>query len=179
MLKANVALIYDDDDLEDDTYFYYKAGNTYRFITQSQLNEIDDGASKTLKYSYVDEDAAIKVSDKLEDADVSWSDTGRMQSITVTDASGNETTYDLSVSTDVDNNAYEDAYEEYEFQKGQYDKKLADINAQICIIEAQDKKLELKLQDLDTQQQALSTEMESVKKVIENNIKSSFKAFSA
>ena len=40
------------------------------------------------------------------------------------------------------------------------------------------KKTELRLKQLDTEQNALSTEMEAVKKVIKDNVESTFKTFS-
>lgn len=51
------------------------------------------------------------------------------------------------------------------------------IQASIAAIQALDKSLELQLRRLDTQRRAATTELESVKKVIEDNVKSSFKAF--
>lgn len=45
------------------------------------------------------------------------------------------------------------------------------------IFQSQDKDLELKMKQLDTEHNALQTEMDSVKKVIEKNIESSFKTF--
>ena len=45
-------------------------------------------------------------------------------------------------------------------------------------IQSEDKKLELRLDQLNTEREALTTEMESVKKVVEDSIESSFKVFS-
>ena len=45
-------------------------------------------------------------------------------------------------------------------------------------VQVMDKKLELKLQQLETERDAIKTEMDSVQKVIEDNISSTFKAFS-
>ncbi|MBQ8634541.1 hypothetical protein IJ425_00120 [bacterium] len=44
-------------------------------------------------------------------------------------------------------------------------------------IQAQDKKLEIELDNVETQRSAVTTEQESVKKVIDDNIKNSFNAF--
>lgn len=45
-------------------------------------------------------------------------------------------------------------------------------------IQAQDKKLELQLDECNTERDAIQTEMEAVKKVIDENVESTFKAFS-
>ena len=45
-------------------------------------------------------------------------------------------------------------------------------------IQSKDKKLELELDRLNTEREAITTEMESVKKVIEDNVETSFKTFS-
>lgn len=45
-------------------------------------------------------------------------------------------------------------------------------------IQSKDKKLELQLDKLNTEREALETEMESVQKVIDDNVESSFKVFS-
>ena len=45
------------------------------------------------------------------------------------------------------------------------------------MIQQQDRTLELRLKQLDTEQNALKTELEAVKKVIENNVETTFKTF--
>ncbi|MBR1618041.1 hypothetical protein IJ670_07815, partial [bacterium] len=45
-------------------------------------------------------------------------------------------------------------------------------------IQSEDKKLELELNNIETQRSAVTTEIESVQKVIDDNIESSFKIFS-
>lgn len=54
----------------------------------------------------------------------------------------------------------------------------ADYEAQSLVLSNQDKMLDLELQQIQTQHKAIETEYDSVKKVIENNIKISFKIFS-
>ena len=89
------------------------------------------------------------------------------------------TKYDLTTTTVSDEMAYNDAMNQYYFDKAQYDAKVQEINAKIEIIQVQDKNLELKLKQLDTEQNAISTEMDAVKKVISKNVESSFKTFNA
>ena len=71
------------------------------------------------------------------------------------------TTSDLSEQADNSNTAAIEA---------KYD---ADMQA----IQTKDKRLDLNIKQLDTEHQALQTEVDSVKKVIEKNIESSFKTF--
>ena len=54
----------------------------------------------------------------------------------------------------------------------------ADYEAKSLVLSNQDKMLDLELQQIETQHKAIETEHDSVKKVIENNIKVSFKIFS-
>ena len=86
-------------------------------------------------------------------------------------------TYSLTTSTTTDQGAYEDAMNQYEFEKYEYDQAIQDINSKIEIIQSQDKNLELRLKQLDTEQDAISTEMDAVQKVIEKNTESTFKTF--
>ena len=103
--------------------------------------------------------------------------TGRYINITMEDLNGNMTTYALTTATVTDDDAYNDAMNQYEYDKAQYDKDIQEINAKIEIIQAEDKDLELRLKQLDTEQAAITNELEAVNKVIEKNVESSFKTF--
>ncbi len=104
--------------------------------------------------------------------------TGRYINITIYDKDNkNPVTYSLTTNTLTDQDAYDDAMNQYEYDKYQYDQAIQEINAKIEIIQAQDKNLELRLKQLDTEQDAISTEMEAVQKVIEKNTESTFKTF--
>lgn len=98
-----------------------------------------------------------------------------------TDANGNElyTEYGLTTTTESDDKAYNDAMNQYNYNKAKYDQEIETINAKIEIIQGQDKDLELRLKQLDTEENAISTELDSVKKVISKNVDSSFKTFNA
>lgn len=86
--------------------------------------------------------------------------------------------YSLNTETITDEAAYEDAMNKYLYEKDKYEKTIADINAKTSIIQKEDRTLELRLKQLDTEQNALKTEMEAVKKVIKDNVESTFKTFS-
>lgn len=53
------------------------------------------------------------------------------------------------------------------------------LQARIQALQSLDKALELQLRRVDTQQQSVQTEIEAVQKVIDKNIDSTFKTFSA
>lgn len=98
-----------------------------------------------------------------------------------TDEDGNYlyTTYSLTTNTATDEDAYNDALNQYEYEQYEYDQKIQEINAKIEIVQQQDQNLELELKQLDTEESAISTELEAVQKVISKNIDSSFKTFNA
>ena len=100
---------------------------------------------------------------------------GRFTSVKFDDDS---VVYTLNVETVTDEAAYQDAMNEYMYKKEQYEKTIADINAQTSIIQQEDRTLELRLKQLDTEQSALSTELDAVKKVIKDNVEKTFKTFS-
>ena len=87
--------------------------------------------------------------------------------------------YDLTTTSESDDVRYNDAMNQYYYDKAKYDQEIQEINAKIEIIQVQDKNLELKLKQLDTEQNAIQTEMDAVKKVISKNVESSFKTFNA
>lgn len=98
--------------------------------------------------------------------------TGRYINITI---DGKQ--YALTTNTVTDQEAYDDAMNQYEYDKALYDQSIAEINAKIEIIQAEDKNLELRLKQLDTEHDAISNEKDAVEKVIEKNVESSFKTF--
>ena len=86
---------------------------------------------------------------------------------------------DLTMTEVQDSTGYDQAMQEYYYKKAVYDKTIEDINAKTAMLQQQDRTLELKLKQLDTEQKALNTELDAVKKVIETNVTSTFKTFSA
>jgi hypothetical protein len=89
------------------------------------------------------------------------------------------TEYSLTTNTATDEDAYNDAMNQYNYEQYQYDQKVQEINSKIEIIQQQDKSLELELKQLDTEESAISTEIDAVKKVISKNVENSFKTFNA
>ena len=88
-----------------------------------------------------------------------------------------QVSYALTTNTITDQARYEDAMNQYEYDKYQYDQSIQEINAKIEIIQAEDKNLELRLKQLDTEQKAIQSEKEAVEKVVQKNVESTFKTF--
>ena len=103
--------------------------------------------------------------------------TGRIIAVTLRPGSADEVTYAVTTNTVADQAKYDDAMNQYEYEKAQYDQAIQETNAKIEVIQAQDKNLELRLKQLDTEQEAIQTEMDAVSKVLEKNTESSFKTF--
>lgn len=119
-----------------------------------------------------------------KEATVEKDSSGRYVAITINigkDDSGKDIvrTYALTTTTSTDEEAYNDAMNEYNYKQHEYDHRIQEINSKLEIVQQQDKQLELKLKQLDTEENAISTEMDAVKKVISKNVESSFKTFSA
>lgn len=100
--------------------------------------------------------------------------TGRFINITF-ESTG--VTYPITTNTVTDQDAYDDAMNQYEYDKNKYDQTINDINSKIEIIQIQDKNLELRLKQLDTEQDAIAQEMDAVIKVVEKNVEKTFSSF--
>ena len=156
------------------------------FFNQDELDRFDYnqktglslGGLKVYEFGQSTETKEIK----NKEAKVEQDSSGRYVSIFIYDKSYNDgagTKYDLTTTTVADEAGYNDAMNQYYFDKAIYDQKVQEVNAKIEVIQVQDKNLELKLKQLDTEQNAISTEMDAVKKVISKNVESSFKTFNA
>lgn len=90
---------------------------------------------------------------------------------------GSTITYPLNATSITDDNAYQDAMNQYNYEQQVYEKRVQDINAKTEQIQTEDRTLELRLKALDTEQNALQTEMDAVHKIISKNIDGTFKTF--
>lgn len=113
----------------------------------------------------------------VQGCEIEKDSSGRLINITIPDGDGKPRTYALTTSTVTDQDKYEDAMNQYEYEKYEYDQAIQEINSKIEIIQAEDKNLELRLKQLDTEQKAISTEVDAVSQVIQKNTESSFKTF--
>lgn len=120
---------------------------------------------------------ASYVSTKIEKTDKALLETdgkGRFATVRIGD---DTVTYTLNMETITDDNAYQDAMNQYYYESAKYDKMVQDINAKTSLIQQEDQQLELRLKQLDTEQNALATEIDAVSKVVKDNIEKSFKTF--
>ena len=156
---------------------YYTTQNNleeayYNSYPQNGSNNIIDGQYKMPYYN------ASYINQKIEKESYALLETdgnGRFKSVKFDD---NSVVYSLNTETVTDEAAYEDAMNRYIYEKEKYEKTIADINAKTSIIQKEDRTLELRLKQLETEQLALKTEMDAVKKVIKDNVESTFKTFS-
>lgn len=148
-------------------------GATYYYgVTDLGAMPTDGSKSSLTSYYASNLDKKQNVTEK---AYVTQDSSGRYATIKL--QSEGSTTLNLTATTTTDQNAYNDAMNEYNYQQTVYQQQVNDINAKTEVIQNQDRTLELQLKQLDTEQQALTTEMDAVKKVIDKNIEMTFKTF--
>ncbi|MBO6180341.1 hypothetical protein J6O86_01475 [bacterium] len=157
--------------------------NNMNFVVDGQEGCAVPQAVDTLEYSINNPDEPLHsyystnqfVKQTLSKyAVVEYDSSGRATTIQLEKSSA---VYDLTTSTQTDDAAYNDAMNEYYYQKQIYEKRVQDINARTEQIQTEDRTLELRLKQLDTEQNALQTEMDAVHKVISKNIEGTFKTF--
>jgi len=182
-------------DKEGTKYYFYQAldpsdktGKTYKnyFITKEQLDDMLNGnvddkkpESYSIATTYVyTKDEIVPVTGNLETAD-----SGRYSSIII-DSENEQNpenlrgkTFTITTVQEKDDQGYEQAYNDYQYEKDVYEHTIDEINAKTEVIQNEDKQLELRLRELETEQNAISTEMDSVKKVIEDNVEKTFNIF--
>ena len=138
----------------------------------------DNGASQSAIKTYTVGSAKETEEIKGVTARLEQDSTGRIISVTLNpDDPATKVTYAVTTNTVTDQAKYNDAMNQYEYDKYEYDQSIQNINAKIEVIQSEDKNLELRLKQLDTEQDAIQTEMDAVQKVIEKNTESTFKTF--
>jgi len=157
-------------------YTYTKNGVTnyvsFDDLATSYLSAESENQTKLPVYSVVEQTSSKpRTSKAFMERDPA---TGRFTSVRFPD---DAVTHTLTVKETSDEEGYEDAMQQYNYNMAMYDKAVADINAQTSIINSQDKILEMKLSQLDIERTALKTELESVQKVLKENVERSFKTF--
>ena len=160
--------------LDINDFYQYEATSGTRFVLRSDVEGNLNSQTSTIT-TYAVATIDVTSTSTLSGATVEFDSSGRIS--TITDEEGN--TYTMTATTETDNDAYDDAYNQYEYDQYVYDQTQTEINANIEILQAQDKSLELRLSTLDTQHSAIETEMEAVEKVMSKNIENSFKTFNA
>ncbi len=167
-----------------DVYTFVKNGTTY-YCTEEELQDcIKSTQNNSGEISQLDKQDPLKqyytsqVDSEVVRSSYALMDdasgTGRFSSIKLKDYN---TSFNLNTETKTNEEAYNQAMNQYYYETQQYEKTNADINAKTSIIQQQDRTLELRLKQLDTEHNALQTEMEAVKKVMDKNVEDTFKTF--
>ncbi len=174
---------YTDEQLADiandfSVYIEYKNGSTIpHFIKNTELSQINPTQSTVRPYDYT-ADGTYTQTETKQNCQLEFdASTGRITRVGIVN-NGVISWIDVTAETVTDEDAYADAFNDYEYAKATYDKKQQEINAKTSIVQQQDKNLELKLTRLDNERNAVNTEMEAVKKVVSDNIEKSYKTFS-
>ena len=159
-------------------FFWKDSQNEVNFVVKGNNSTADTleycikNPTEALHSYYADNQNTKQTISKY--AVVEYDPSGRATSIQLEKSSA---VYDLTTSTMTDDDAYNDAMNQYYYNKQVYEKRVQDINAKTEQIQTEDRTLELRLKALDTEQNALQTEMEAVHKIISKNIEGTFKTF--
>lgn len=163
-------------------YVHNTSANTWepRFTKKNLVEKaIYDENESSLSYIPMYTIGSAKKNEEIKGIEARFEQdaTGRIINVTMNPGKEDEVTYAVSTSTVTDQAKYDDAMNQYEYDKAKYDQAIQETNAKIEIIQAEDKNLELRLKQLDTEQDAITTEMDAVQKVVEKNVESTFKTF--
>ena len=177
--KLAIQTIKDKYGMADSVFYAFEDGENTMYISASDLasymNQDYSAVNKLNTYFASNVEYTRK---ENVNAQITFDESGSYPAqILIDDDSLNGSAYELNAVTEKDDAAYNEAMKQYEYQCMIYQQTIEEINAKTEMIQQQDKTLELKLRQLDTEQEALQTEMESVKKVIDKNIESTFKTF--
>ena len=160
--------------LDINEYYQYESATGIRFAKKEDISKSANTSGLTIP-TYAVASLSTKQTHTLSNVQIEFDNSGRIS--TMTDADGK--TYTMTTSTITDEDAYEDAYNQYTYDQYVYDQTQNEINANVEILQAQDKNLELRLSQLNTEHSAIQTEMDAVNKVLSKNIETSFKTFNA
>ena len=171
----------------DGVYYMITKDNKVCYTPENDLKEtkyeiIEGKKTYHGNYTYEYQGAREETKEVNGIAAISQASTGRLSTINIikcddTDLEGHA--FSITTTSEDDQRAYDDAMNQYYYEKQSYERQVEVINKETEKIQTQDKALELKLNQLDTEQNAISTEMDSVSKVIEDTIESVFKTFNS
>ncbi len=161
----------------DNIYFWTDSNGKVNFVsatadTDDSLEACRQDPTALLHSYYADYQTSNKEVSKY--GIIEYDSSGRAISLQL---EGSTVTYPLTTSSITDENTYNDAMNQYNYDKQVYEQHVQDINARTEQIQTEDRTLELRLKALDTEQNALQTEMDAVHKIISKNIESTFKTF--
>ena len=170
---------YGEGTVTDTEMFYYqdKDGVTH-YIPSSQVTDWTETSQIS---SYISTSAEVTENVVFENATVTFDSNHRFQSLSAVDPKTGETLFtstEVNTTRTYDTEGYDAALRDYTMSKDEYDKAVADLNAQTESLQQEDKVLELRLNQIDTEQNELQTELEAVKAVLDKNIENTFNTFS-
>lgn len=165
----------DEEIAEDNLYFYQNNGVTYYF-SQYQMDHKDDKTSPSSVFYYTIGNKTKTEYFSFDNATLGFDEkTGRINSFNPNNGQFSER--EVNAKKTYDSAGYEAALVDYTMSKDEYNKAVADLNAQTESLQQEDKVLELRLDQIDTEQNELNTELEAVKQVLDKNIENTFKTF--
>ena len=156
-------------------FFWRDNAGHVDFTDKNGLNGLDAcmaDPTRTLFSYYADDEKKTK--EVKSYAYIEYEENGRASNMQL---QGSTAVYSLDAQSVTDEAAYNDAMNQYYYNKQVYEKNVQDINAKTEQIQTEDRTLELRLKALDTEQNALQTEMDAVHKIISKNIENTFKTF--
>ncbi len=184
---AKLSYVSANDSLHKDAYDHLSNGGTelvwvanigtedkpvYQYYRSSDIAEAKSATGDNHVVYYTASDIDVFKEDSYTPVTISRDGNNRVQSFNY-----NGEDYAVSANTVTDDDAYNDAMNEYKYQSYLYEQEMNNINAKTSIVQAQDRTLELKLKQLDTEHNAVQTEMDAVKGVCKKNVEDSFKTF--
>ncbi|MBQ3312020.1 hypothetical protein IJG72_08080 [bacterium] len=163
---------------EGDTLYYVNVGSesspSYQYYKKSDLDKASTpGAVETKCVYYYTGEIDKYVEDSYSPCYIERDKNNRMVSFTYM---GDD--YAVTAEQTVDEDAYNDAMNEYTYQTYLYEHEMSEINAETSVVQQKDKTLELRLKQLDTEERAVKQEIEALTSLIKNDIEKSFNAFS-
>ena len=171
--KSLVTLINQDEKRvnENEKFYSYKVDGQTHYIPASQVTTAGPNLD-----SYMKKSDLYKDNFEFDKVTLSFDKNGRISKIVIPEIS-QKTIFDVNTTRVHDDEGFDAALRDYTMSKDEYNKAVADLNAQTEKLQQEDKILEMRLDQIDTEQQELQTELEAVKKVLDENIENTFKTF--
>lgn len=163
----------------DGLYCYRDKDGVTHYIDKAVVEKYPNLDANESLTSYISTNKEVTETVVFENAQITLDENNRFKSAKVT-VPGTQTSVSTSVDTTrtYDTEGYDAALRDYTMSKEEYDKEVADLNAQTESLQQEDKVLELRLNQIDTEQQELQTELEAVKNILDKNIENTFNTFS-
>lgn len=183
-IAALINSTYGEGTVTDTSFYCFQDTNNNGITTYIPQSIVESAAGQAGKeYStYTAGNRAVTESVAFSNAAVTFDSNNRMSKVFIEKdpATGEK----INISSDVDTSrvydseGYDAALRDYTMSKDEYDKKVADLNAQTESLQQEDKVLEMRLNQIDTEQNELQTELDAVKAVLDKNIEKTFNTFS-